>query len=54
MIGTRVTVFANGFTLKRASVWQTGSFNASPEPVRKGQAVTAKFSGLPALTFTMV
>ena len=38
----RQRVFANGFILKRASVWQTGSFNASPEPVRKGQAITVR------------
>ena len=39
---TRERVFANGFSLKRRSVWQTGSFNASPEPVRKGRAITLK------------
>jgi len=39
---SRERVFANGFSLKRRSVWQTGSFNASPEPVRKGRAITLK------------
>ena len=38
----RERVFANGFSLKRRSVWQTGSFNASPEPVRKGRAISLK------------
>jgi hypothetical protein len=38
----RERVFANGFILKRSSVWQTNSFNASPEPVRKGQKINIK------------
>jgi hypothetical protein len=29
-------VFTDGFRLKRATTWQKGSFNASPEPVKKG------------------
>jgi hypothetical protein len=36
----RERVFANGFTLKRASTFQSGSFNASPEPVRKGAPIS--------------
>jgi hypothetical protein len=39
---TRERVFANGFSLKRRSVWSTNSFNASPEPVRKGQNISIK------------
>jgi hypothetical protein len=38
----RQRVFASGFALKRSSVWQTNSFNASPEPVRKGQNINIK------------
>ena len=37
---SRERVFANGFTLKRATAFQDGSFNASPEPVRRGANVT--------------
>jgi hypothetical protein len=36
----RERVFANGFTLKRATAFQNGSFNASPEPVQRGANVT--------------
>jgi len=32
----------NGFSLKRYVYWQGGTFNASPEPVRKGKPVTLK------------
>ena len=32
----RTTSFPTGFTLKRRTTWQTGSFDATPEPVRKG------------------
>ena len=35
-------VFAGGFTLRRQTTWQTGSFNASPEPVKKGANVTLR------------
>ena len=35
-------VFANGFTLKRRTAWQSGTFNASPEPVAKGKPITIK------------
>ena len=37
---TRERVFANGFTLKRATTFQSGTFNAGPEPVRKGANVS--------------
>lgn len=43
--GTQATttkVFPDGFALKRESTWQTGTFNASPEPVRKGKPITIK------------
>ncbi len=36
----RERVFAGGFTLKRATTFEQGSFNASPEPVRRGAPVT--------------
>ncbi len=36
----RERVFAGGFTLKRATTFQQGTFNASPEPVRRGAPVT--------------
>jgi hypothetical protein len=36
----RERVFADGFTLKRATTFEQGSFNASPEPVRRGAPVT--------------
>lgn len=39
---TESRVFANGFTLKRNAYWQKGSFNASPEPVKKGKSLTVK------------
>jgi hypothetical protein len=35
-------VFPSGFSLKRNSTWQSKSFNASPEPVRKGRAISIK------------
>jgi hypothetical protein len=35
-------VFIDGFTLKRRTAWQSGSFNASPEPVAKGSAIRIK------------
>lgn len=38
----RERVFVNGFSLKRNSGWQNSSFNASPEPVRKGGNITLK------------
>lgn len=37
---SRERVFTNGFTLKRATTFQKGSFDASPEPVRRGAPVT--------------
>jgi hypothetical protein len=39
---TRRASWANGFYLKRNMTWQTKSFNASPEPVRKGKPITIK------------
>lgn len=36
----RTTSFPAGFTLKRRTTWQTGSFNATPEPVRKGRPIS--------------
>ena len=44
---------ARGVDLPAGTCVLTGSLSL-PTPVRKGQAVTAKFSGRPALTFTMV
>ena len=44
---------ARGVDLPAGTCVLTGSLSL-PTPVRKGQAVTAKFSDLPALTFTMV
>jgi hypothetical protein len=37
---TREKVFADGFSLKRRTTWQAKSFNASPEPVRKGAKIS--------------
>jgi hypothetical protein len=36
----RTTSFPQGFTLKRRTTWQTGSFDATPEPVRKGRPIS--------------
>jgi hypothetical protein len=36
----RTTSFPGGFALKRRTTWQTGSFNATPEPVRKGRPIS--------------
>ena len=33
-------VFPDGFSLLRRTTWQSGTFNASPEPVRKGAPVS--------------
>ena len=44
---------ARGVALPAGTCVLTGSLSL-PTPVRKGQTVTAKFAGLPALTFTMV
>jgi 2-keto-4-pentenoate hydratase len=44
---------ARGVDLPAGTCVLTGSLSL-PTPVRKGQTVTAKFAGLPALTFTMV
>jgi hypothetical protein len=38
----RETSFPTGFTLKRRTTWQTGSFDATPEPVRKGRPISLK------------
>jgi hypothetical protein len=38
--GTSQRVFADGFTLKRRTTWQSNTFNASPEPVRRGAPVS--------------
>ena len=38
----RTTSFPTGFTLKRRTTWQTGSFDATPEPVRKGRPISLK------------
>ncbi len=38
----RTTSFPKGFTLKRRTTWQTGSFDATPEPVRKGRPISLK------------
>jgi hypothetical protein len=40
--GSQDRVFLRGFLLKRNSTWQSKSFNASPEPVRKGRAISIK------------
>jgi len=39
---SREKVFVNGFSLKRRSTWQSKSFNAAPEPVKKGRAISIK------------
>lgn len=39
---TSQRTFAPGFYLKRRTAWSTGSFNAAPEPVRRGSALTLK------------
>ena len=33
-------VFADGFNLRRRATWQSNTFNASPEPVRRGAPVS--------------
>ena len=38
----RERVFADAFTLLRATQWQSGSFNAGPEPVKRGGKVTLR------------
>ena len=38
----RTTSFPTGFTLQRRTTWQTGSFDATPEPVRKGRPISLK------------
>lgn len=35
-------VFVNGFSLLRRTEWQSGTFNASPEPVKKGKPISIK------------
>jgi hypothetical protein len=40
--GSRDRVFLRGFYLKRNSTWQSKSFNAAPEPVKKGRAISIK------------
>jgi hypothetical protein len=39
---THNRVFADGFSLLRRTEWQSGTFNAAPEPVRKGRAISIK------------
>jgi hypothetical protein len=39
---SRERVFANGLKLLRATQWQSGSFNAGPEPVQRGGKVTLR------------
>jgi hypothetical protein len=34
------TVFSDGFKLLRRTTWQTNSFNASPEPAKRGSTIT--------------
>lgn len=36
----RSRVFADGFHLLRRTTWQSGTFNASPEPVKRGRNIT--------------
>ena len=38
----RSRVFGNSFSLKRRTAWQGRSFDASPEPVKKGRNITIK------------
>jgi hypothetical protein len=38
----RSKVFYNSFSYKRRTAWQDSSFNASPEPVKKGAAISIK------------
>jgi hypothetical protein len=39
--GTEVSrAFADGFSLLRRTTWQDKSFNAAPEPARRGSAIT--------------
>lgn len=35
-------VFVNGFSLLRRTEWQSGTFDASPEPVKAGKPITIK------------
>lgn len=35
-------VFTGGFSLKRRTAWQSRSFDASPEPVKRGRNITIK------------
>jgi hypothetical protein len=39
---SRTRVFTDGFSLLRRTTWQSGTFNASPEPVKKGGLLTVK------------
>jgi hypothetical protein len=39
---SRTRAFNDGFSLLRRTAWQSGTFNASPEPVRKGAPITIK------------
>jgi hypothetical protein len=39
---TTEKTFVRGFSLKRRTAWANKTFNASPEPVRKGKPVTLK------------
>jgi len=38
----RAKVFYSSFSYKRRSTWQSKSFNAAPEPVKKGRAISIK------------
>ena len=38
----RQRVFADGFSLKRRTTWQSKTFNASPEPVQRGSTISVK------------
>jgi hypothetical protein len=39
---TTERVFPDGFSLLRRTTWQSGTFNASPEPVRRGAPINIK------------
>ncbi|MGY1703873.1 hypothetical protein ACI79C_04800 [Geodermatophilus sp. SYSU D00697] len=39
---TTERTFVDGFSLLRRTTWQSGTFNASPEPARKGSQITVK------------
>jgi hypothetical protein len=39
---SRERVFLHGFSLLRRTTWQAGTFNAGPEPARKGRPISIK------------